>query len=84
MTVQQLKSVMKFSLKNFNEEGVPINDDTVHNTVLSETDGFGTANSKAIYKAIIRRALIKNDHEDKRWPNNWMAFTVSQLANYFI
>ncbi|MDP2885520.1 MAG: hypothetical protein Q8P51_10925 [Ignavibacteria bacterium] len=46
MTVDQLKSVMKFQLKNFNDESVSINDNTVHREVLSENDGYGTANSK--------------------------------------
>ena len=42
MTQQQLMEVMKFHLKNFNDEGVVISDDTIHNTVLSDSDGYGT------------------------------------------
>jgi len=80
MTVDQLKSVMKFHLKNFNDEGVEINDDTIHHDVLSATDGFGAANSKNIYKAVIRWTLKKNGHEDKRWPDDWMDLSVKELA----
>lgn len=80
MTIGQLKSVMKFHLKNFNDEGVPINDETIHKDVLSEDDGFGTANSKNIYKALIRRTLKREGHKDKRWPDNWMDLSVGELA----
>lgn len=80
MTVEQLKSVMKFHLKNFNDEGVSIDNETIHKSVLSEDDGFGTANSKSIYKALIRRTLVSNGHEDKRWPDSWMDLSVNGLA----
>jgi hypothetical protein len=80
VTDSQLRSVMKFQLKSFNDEGVPINDETIHQNVLSESDGYGSANSKNIYKAVIRRTLRQNDHEDKRWPENWMGLSVSDLA----
>lgn len=80
MTVEQLKEVMKFHLSNFNDEGVPINDQTIHKDVLSEDDGFGAANSKQIYKAVIRWTLKKQGHEDKRWPNKWMDLSVEDLA----
>jgi hypothetical protein len=81
MTVDQLKSVMKFHLKNFSKKNVPISDDTVHNQVLSENDGYGTANSKNIYKALIRHTLRQYQHEDKRWPDDWMDLTVGDLAS---
>ena len=45
MTQSQLKNVMKYHLKNFNDEGVSINDSTVFKTVLSDSDGYGKANS---------------------------------------
>lgn len=44
--------MLKVHLKNFNDEGVPINDATVHSDVLSDSDGCGRANSKAIYKSL--------------------------------
>ncbi len=81
MTEEQLKKVMKFHLSNFNDEGVEINDDTIHKEVLSEHDGFGSANSKRIYKSAIRWTIIKQGHEDKPWPNNWMDLSVIELAS---
>jgi hypothetical protein len=80
MTIDQLKSVMKYHLKNFNDKGGSINDNTVHSDVLSDSDGFGTANSKRIYKALIRRTLKREGHKDRRWPNDWMELSVKKLA----
>jgi hypothetical protein len=80
MTVVQLKDVMKFHLKNFNDEGVIISADTIHNEVLSDSDGHGNANSKNIYKAVIRWTLKKQNHKDKPWPSNWIEMSVTVLA----
>ena len=80
MTVLQMKDVMKYHLSNFNDEGVEINDQTIHNTVISNTDGFGAANSQSIYKAVIRWTLKNQGHEDKNWPNKWMDLSVNDLA----
>jgi hypothetical protein len=80
MTSRQLRAVMKFHLKNFNNEGVTISDDTVHSAVLSDSDGFGGANSKAIYKSFIRWTLWNEDEEDPAWPADWMDQNVRDLA----
>ncbi len=84
MTRSQLRAVMRFHLKNFNDEGVAITNDTVHSEVLAEDDGFGAANSKAIYKAAIRWTLSNQGHADRRWPANWMDLAVTELANRLI
>jgi hypothetical protein len=75
---------MRFHLGNFNDEGVAIRNATVHSEVLAEDDGFGGANSKAIYKAAIRWTLSKQEHVDRRWPANWMDLSVTELANRLI
>jgi hypothetical protein len=80
MTLEQLKEVMKYHLGNFNDEGVAINDDTLHKQVLSDEDGFGAATSKRIYKAVVRWTLKKQCHEDKTWPSDWMELSVKELA----
>lgn len=81
MTQEQLQEVMKFHLKNFNDESITINDDTVHNTVLSDSDGYGAANSKSIYRAVIRWTMKQNGHEDKPWPGDWFSSSVKTLAS---
>lgn len=81
MTVDQLKEVMKFQLRNFNDEHVTIDDSTVHNTVLAEDDGFSpTTSSKAVYRAFIRNTLSRNRAGDPRWPDSWMDLDVQTLA----
>jgi hypothetical protein len=78
---EQLRAVMRFHLGNFNDEGVTISDATVHNEVLSDSDGFGAASSKRLYKGVIRWTLEKNDGPDPEWPDDWMDLTVTELAN---
>ncbi len=84
MTVEQLKEVMKYHLESFNDEGVEISDATVHKDVLAESDGFGAANSKSIYKAVVRWTLAKQEHRDQPWPRRWMNLSVDKLARRLI
>jgi hypothetical protein len=84
MTQDQLQEVMKFHLSNFNDEGVEINNDTIHSAVLSDSDGYGAANSKYIYRAVIRWTLKKNGHDDKPWPSDWINKSVIELASKII
>jgi hypothetical protein len=80
MTLDQLKTVMKFQLTNFNDEGVTINDDTVHDEVLDDDDGFGNMNSKNLYKNAMKFTLAKKGHGIKKWPKTWMDMSVNELA----
>jgi len=81
MTHQQLKEVMKFHLQNFNDERVAISDETIHNTVLSDSDGYGSSSSKNIYRSVIRWTMKKNGHEDKPWPSDWFDKSVEYLSS---
>lgn len=80
MSREQLIEIMKFHLGNFNDEGVSINVNTIHNSVLSDSDGFGNSNSKNIYKALIRWTLRKNDQSDIPWPKVWINMSIKDLA----
>lgn len=84
MTQEELKTVMKFHLSNFNDEGLAINDDTIHNTVLSDSDGYGAANSKYIYRAVMRWTMEKNEYPDKPWPSDWFDRSVEYLSSKII
>jgi hypothetical protein len=79
MTVDQLKEVMKFHLTNLSATGVPINDETIHREALTE-DGFGTANPRRIYKSLIRWTFHANNVPYKPWPDNWLDYSVADLA----
>jgi hypothetical protein len=72
---------MKFHLKHFNDENVSITDNTVHDEVLSDDDGFGAATSKNLYKGVIRWTLSTAGEEDATWPDDWMKLTVTELAD---
>ena len=80
MTLKQLKEVMLFHLKNFTSDPSVVNKDTIHDTVLSEEDGSGTANSKRLYKGFVRFTIIREGHNDKPWPVNWMTCSINELA----
>jgi hypothetical protein len=84
MTNTQLKAIMRFQLSNFNDESVQIDDDTIHNTVLSESDGIGSVNSKQIYCDVIKFTLLKQGHPVKIWPDYWMNLSVAELAGKLI
>lgn len=84
MDQQQLKDVMLYHLQNFNDEAVTLDENTVHETVLSSSDGFGPSNSKNIYRGVIRWTLKKQKMEDKPWPKDWMKSTVADLASKLI
>jgi hypothetical protein len=80
MTEAQLKDVMRFHLRNFNRSSVQVTNLTVHKSILSDTDGFGTATSKRIYKSFIRWTLQNVEKNDPAWPIGWMDLTVNELA----
>jgi hypothetical protein len=84
MTNAQLKAIMRFQLSNFNDESVQIDDDTIHNTVLSESEGIGSVNSKQIYCDVIKFTLLKQGHSVKIWPDHWMNLSVAELAGKLI
>jgi hypothetical protein len=80
MNLEQLKSVMKFQLSHFNNEGVPINDLTIHNTVLRTDDGFAHVNSVYLYQNAIKWTLSNAHVSLKNWPTNWLSLNVHDLA----
>lgn len=80
LTSQTLRKIMRYQLAAFNDEGETLSDDTVHDTVLSADDGVGAANSKNIYRASIRWVLAQNGFPNAKWPQDWMSWTVTDLA----
>lgn len=77
----QLKGVMKKHLRSFNDNAdIAISNATIHSTVLSDSDGFGQANSKQLYKGMVRWSLKNAGDNDKNWPSDWMGKSVGELA----
>lgn len=84
MTKEQLKSIMKFQLTNFNDEGEIISDTIIHKKVLNEDDGFAHVNSAQLYKDVIRFVLVKQNIKVKAWPSDWLNLSVNELSNIII
>lgn len=85
ITAKQLAEVMKYHLDSFNNEGVAINNATIHNNVLSDSDGpTPTTGSKQMYKGIMRWTIQQNGGQDKSWPNNWMDISVEALSKALV
>lgn len=78
---ETLKRVMKRQLEQFNNEGVTITNNTVHNEVLADDDGpIPTMSSKRLYKSFVRWTLNATNSPDPQWPANWMNMSVNELA----
>lgn len=80
MTTRQMKTVMKGFLTHYNDEGIDVNDSTIHNTVLSASDGLAGISSMTMYKSDLVYVIRRNSHPEKKWPDNWMSLSVSDLA----
>jgi hypothetical protein len=80
LTAYQIREVMKYQLGAFNDEQVDITDNTVHNEVLSDSDGYTNAHSKDLYQGVMIWTFKKNNHTVKDWPDNWMDMSVEDLA----
>jgi hypothetical protein len=92
MIQQQLMDVMVDDLGAFNDllpakKVTVINEDTIHNTILSDNDGFGSSTSASIYKAgliwTIATAAGKKNFKMKKFPGNWLDMSVKDLASKF-
>jgi len=81
MKNDELRQVMRFHLDSFDTAETVIDDDTIHNTILKENDGFGPSNSKNIYKLAVMMTLKKQNKRAKKWPANWMEISVGDLAD---
>ena len=71
---------MKYHLKSYNDEGVIIDDQTIHSSVLSEHDGLGDVNSMTLYFHSIKLTLFKAGVQTRKWPTDWVRLSVSELA----
>lgn len=80
----KLLSAMRYYMQAFNDEGVTITDQTVHEKCLADDDGFGQASSMQMYKDAVRWTLFKKGNTIKAWPLNWMKQTLDALADQLL
>lgn len=85
VTLEPLIENMKVKLQAFNNEGVEITEGTIHNEVLSTSDGFTPSQSSAkLYKGSILWTIWANGGKNSKWPANWIEMSVTELADYIM
>lgn len=84
MTQDNLEQIMVRMIIPFNDENARVSVDTIHKEVLSDSDGFGPANSKNAYRMGVGRFLWKYKVKQKTWPRNWMDISIRELASKLI
>lgn len=81
MEQEDLKSIMLFQLQHINAGTEILTEDVIHETVLSDSDGFGPANSKNNYQNNVIYSISQAGKEVKKWPADWMKMSVAELAS---
>lgn len=85
VTLDALIENMKVKLQAFNNEGVEITNETIHNTVLSNDDGPKVSMASAkLYRGAIMWTIWANGGKNAKWPSEWMGQSVQELAEFLI
>lgn len=79
-TTADVLEILKYHLSNFNKKGVEITENTQPRHILSESDGFGSANSKNLFRGSVRWTFKHNRLKDKPWPKDWFTLPIAVLA----
>lgn len=79
LSLDKVKAIMRFHLKNLNTSGQPTSDETVLGDALSELSVAGMS-ARELFKALTRRDIVRNGGNDKPWPATWAKETVTTLA----
>lgn len=79
LTEAQVRTILRFHLKNLSTSNAPTTDDTVLGEALSDLSVAGMS-ARALFKAVSRRDIVVNGGPDKTWPANWTTLTVATLA----
>lgn len=85
ITLENLQINMQELLKPFNNEGVEVNNDTIHSAVLATDDGFTISSSSAkLYSGGLQWILWRNGGTKVKFPTNWMDQSVTELSEFII
>ena len=85
ITLEPLMENMRVKLEAFNNENVEITNETIHNSILADDDGFKPSQSSSkLYKGAILWTIWANGGKNVKWPSNWMEQSVAQLAEFII
>lgn len=85
LTLDAVKANMIELLKTFNNEGVELNDETIHDAVLDVDDGFtSTQSSQRLYSGGLQWIIWRNGGRKVKFPADWMQQSVAQLAEFIM
>lgn len=85
LTKENLVEEMLIKLQVFNNEGVALSGESVHDEVLSPDDGFESSpSSKKLYYGAMQWTIWANKGTKVKWPNNWITYTVNDLADFIM
>lgn len=85
LTLDAVKANMIELLKTFNNEGVELNDETIHDAVLDADDGFiSTQSSQRLYSGGLQWIIWRNGGRKVKFPADWMQQSVAQLAEFIM
>lgn len=85
ITLENLMENMKVKLQAFNNEKLDISNETIHNDILADNDGFRASQSSMnLYKGAIHWTVWANGGDKFKFPVGWMGMTVQELAEDII
>lgn len=85
ITLEPLMENMRVKLQAFNNEGLEITNETIHNAILAPDDGFKVSqSSQKLYYGAILWTIWANGGTNTKWPPNWMDISVQELAEFII
>lgn len=79
LTEVQIRTILRFHLRNLGTSGQAVTDDSVFQDDLSDLAVAGMS-SRVLFKAVSRRDIVRNGGQDKTWPANWLQLTPKTLA----
>lgn len=85
VTLENLMENMRVKLQAFNNEKLDISNETIHNDILDERDGFRPSQSSMkLYQGAIQWTVWANGGDKVKFPTGWMGMTVQELAEDII
>ncbi len=76
---------MRVKLQAFNNEKIEISNETIHNDILDDNDGFRKSQSSMkLYQGAILWTVRANGGSKFKFPKGWMGFSVKELAEDII
>lgn len=85
LTLENLMENMRVKLQAFNNEKLDISNETIHNDILADNDGFRPSiSSMKLYQGAIQWTIWANGGNKYKFPQGWMDMTVQELAEDII